>query len=168
MDLLKRIRGALGIGALGALGFHLIGWVVIGVESLAAGTWPSLMLIARMTAFTLPVGGFVGLLTAGAITLVARSSGLVTKGRAFLLGLPLGAAGGLLLSLSAGGLSLTALAVNTITFGMVTGGLGAGAVAVAAMGEQGELEAPAQRPRSLGGPDGAGVPAALGTRPRAE
>lgn len=134
MGLLRRIRGAVGMAALGSLGFHLVGWLIVGVEAVLAGVMPSMTHIVRMSLFTLPVGGFVGLLTAGAIALGARSSGL-TKGRAFLLGLPLGAAGGLLLSIAAGGLPLAALAVNAATFAVATGALGAGAVAIAGLSD---------------------------------
>ena len=139
--LLKRIRGALGIGALGALAFHLIGWLIVGVEALAAGTWPSLTLVTRMSLFTIPVGGFVGLMTAGAIALGAGSSHRIGKGRAFLVGLPIGAVGGLLLSLYAGaGLPASALVVNAITFAVGTGALGAGSVMIAEVSEPDRLE----------------------------
>ena len=148
--LLKRIRGALGIGALGAFAFHLIGWLIVGVEALSAGAWPSLTLIVRMSLFTIPVGGFVGLLTAGAIALGAGSSRLVSKGRAFLIGLPLGAAGGLLISLSAGGLPPSALVVNAITVAVGTGVLGAVAVTIAGVSDDERLEAPAQHPELTG------------------
>lgn len=145
-DWLRRLRGALGIGVLGAISFHLIGWSIVGVEALMTGTWPSLTLIARMSMFTIPVGGFVGLLTAGAIALSTGSSRVITKGGAFLVGLPLGAAGGLLLSLSAGGLPTSALVVNAITFALGTGALGAGAVAIAGMGDDERLPPAASYP----------------------
>lgn len=148
--LLKRVRGALGIGALGAIGFHLIGWLIVGVEAIAAGTLPSLTTIVRMSAFTIPVGGFAGLLTAGAIALGAGSSRLITRRRAFLLGFPIGAVGGLLISLSAASLPVAALLVNAVTFGLGTGVLGAGAVAIAERGATDQLEPPAPRPELAG------------------
>jgi hypothetical protein len=144
--LLKRMRGALGIAVLGALAFHLIGWLSVGVEALSAGMWPSRTLIARMSLFTIPVGGFVGLMTAGAIALGAGSSRLVGRWRAFLIGLPIGAVGGLLLSLYAGGgLPISALVVNAITFAVGTGALGAGAVMIAGVSNTKRLERPAQQ-----------------------
>ncbi len=128
---IKRLRGALGIGAVGAAAFNLIGWVIVGVESVAAGAWPSLTLVARMCMFTIPVGGFVGLMTAGAIVLGGRRSHSISKGRAFLLGLPLGAAGGLFMSMTAATLPLSSLIVNALTVGLGTAVLGASAVAIA-------------------------------------
>ena len=129
-NLLKRLRGALGFGAVGAVAFHVTGWLIVGTESLYSGIWPSATLIARMSVFTLSVGGFVGLLTAGAITVGAQSSRSITRGRAFLLGLPFGAAGGLALSLAAASLPASALLVNSVVFGLGTGVLGATAVAL--------------------------------------
>lgn len=128
---LKRIRGALGISALGAAAFHLIGWGIVAVESVLAGTLPPLGTILRMSAFTLPVGAFAGLLTAGAISLGGRWNDAISKGGAFVLGLPLGAVGGVLLSLSAGGLGVREIVVNAAAFGVGTAALGATAVAIA-------------------------------------
>ena len=71
MNLVRRLRGALGFGLLGAVGFHLIGWLIVGAEAIAAGAWPSLGEIFRMARFTIPVGGTVGVLSAGAIALGA-------------------------------------------------------------------------------------------------
>lgn len=134
---LKRLRGALGISALGAAAFHLIGWGIVAFESVLAGTLPSLGVILRMSAFTLPVGAFVGLLTAGAISIGGRWTHAISKGRAFVLGLPLGAVGGFLLSLTAGGLGARELIVNAAVFGLGTAALGAGAVAVAETATEG-------------------------------
>lgn len=147
---LKRIRGALGIGALGAIGFNVVGWLIIGVEALAAGAWPSLTTIARMCMFTIPVGGFAGILTAGAIAAGAGSSRLITGRRAFLLGLPLGAVGGLLISLSVASLPVSALLVNAVAFGLGTGVLGAGAVTLARRGSTDRLEPSPQHPELAG------------------
>lgn len=135
---LKRLRGALGIGVLGALAFHLIGWVVVGAEALLAGQWPSISTVSRMTTFTLSVGGFVGLLTAGAIALGAGKARLITKKRAFLIGLPLGVVGGVALSLGAD-LTVSAIVVNAATFALGTGALGAGAIAIAEASDKGRL-----------------------------
>ena len=128
MNIWRRLRGALGFGVLGAVGFHLIGWLVVGFEAIAAGTWPSLTTIMRMTLFTVPVGGTVGLLSAGAIALGAGSSKIITEGRAVLVGLPLGALGGLVM---ARGLPLGDLLFVSGSVGMATALVGAAAVAVA-------------------------------------
>ncbi|MEK9509542.1 hypothetical protein V3331_10780 [Gaopeijia maritima] len=143
----RRFRGALGIGALGAAGFHLIGWGIVAFESLVTGTLPTLAHIARMSAFTIPVGGFVGLLTAGAIMLGAGRTTGITKGRAFLLGLPLGAAGGLAMSLMfGGGLPVASLIVNAVTVAGAAGALGAVAVAVSERAQLPAREAPTELP----------------------
>lgn len=143
----RRLKGALGIGALGAAGFHLIGWGIVAFESISAGTLPSLTLIARMSMFTIPVGGFVGLLTAGAIVLGARRTNRITRGRAFLLGLPLGAMGGLAMSLVfGGGLPLAALLINSATVAGAAGALGAAAVAVSEHARLPAAEAAAELP----------------------
>ncbi|MBT8338117.1 MAG: hypothetical protein KJO11_16120 [Gemmatimonadetes bacterium] len=138
-NLLKRLRGALGFGAVGAVAFHLTGWLIIGGESLYSGIWPSATLIARMSVFTLSVGGFVGLLTAGAITVGAYCGRSITQGRAFLLGLPFGAVGGLALGLTAGGLPVSPLLVHAAAFGFGTGVLAATAVAIAETVDDGPL-----------------------------
>ena len=141
--LLKRLRGALGIGALGALAFHLFGWSVVGVEALLAGTWPSLDTIKRMSFFTITTGGFVGFMTASAIVLSAGSSRLVAKGRAFLVGLPIGAVGGLAVSIYAGdGLPPSALLINAITVAVATGALGVTAITIAGRGDAKRLKSP--------------------------
>jgi hypothetical protein len=125
------------MGAVGAAAFHLAGWVIVGAESLYAGVWPSAILVARMSVFTLSAGGFVGLLTAGAIGVGAHWSRSITKGRAFALGLPFGAVGGLALSMAAARLPVGALLVNAIVFGLGTGVLGATAVALAEQADEG-------------------------------
>jgi MFS family permease len=147
---LKRIRGALGIGALGAIAFNLVGWAIVGVEALTTGALPTLTTIARMSMFTLSVGGFAGIVTAGAIALGAGSSRLISRRRAFLLGLPLGAVAGLLISLSAASLPVSALLLNAAAFGLGTGALGAGAVTIAERSSPDRLEPSEQRPELLG------------------
>lgn len=138
------------MGALGAAAFHLIGWGIVAVESISAGTMPSLTLIARMSMFTIPVGGFVGFLTAGAIVLGAGHTRSITKGRAFLLGLPLGAAGGLAMSLIfGGGLPLAALLVNSVTVAGAAGALGAAAVAVSERARLPATETPVELPGAV-------------------
>jgi hypothetical protein len=139
--LLRRLRGALGIGAFAAIGLHAIGWLIVGANALIAGTWPSLADIARMSLFTIPVGGAVGFFAAGAIAVGAGSSRFITKGRAFAAGLPIGFLGGLLLNVSAGGLPVATIVLNSVNVGVITGLLGASAVAIADRADdRGELE----------------------------
>ena len=130
-NLKKRLKAALGFGTAGAIGFNIIGWLIVGVESIAAGTWPSLVELVRMTGFTLSVGGTVGVLTAGAIALGAGASKSISRTRAFLAGLAAGAAGGLAMALGDGGLALSNILFVTGSVGLATGLLGAAAVQVA-------------------------------------
>ena len=68
-----------------------------------------------------------------------------------MLGLPLGAIGGLALSMAAASLPVDALAVNAIVFGLGTGVLGATAVALAEQAGDGPALEPGQPLETLPG-----------------
>ena len=153
-DSLRQLRGALGLGAFGAVSFVAFGSFVAAVTGLIYGDFPNLLRWLPNLAGT---GFIAGILVAVGISVGARRSKTVTSGRTFFWGLPLGALVMTLISgPPTGGLSdpeTVGWFISALVIGVILGFVGTAAVKIAEHSEESPDSLPDSNPKLVQSPD---------------